>query len=71
MDLLVRRVDDYIFLIGAADNQTVPKASPHSVNDVVMQIPEDFKVNADGIKPFWPDDERATAMIGVLPGGLV
>ena len=28
MDFLIGRVDDYIFLIRAADNQTVPKASP-------------------------------------------
>jgi hypothetical protein len=41
------------------------------VSDLVMQIQEDFKVNASGIELFWPSEEEATIMIGVLPGGLV
>jgi hypothetical protein len=71
MDFLIRRVGDYIFFIRAADNKSVPKASPHSLSDVAKQIQEDFKVNASGIKLFWPDEEEATVMIGVLPGGLL
>jgi hypothetical protein len=71
MDYLISRIGANVFLIRAAGNQNIPKASPRSVADVAMQIQEDFKVNASGVKLFWPDDEEATVMIGVLPGGLV
>jgi hypothetical protein len=71
MDFLMSKIGDYVFLIRSAGNQSIPKASPRSLSDVAMQIQEDFKVNASGVKLFWPDDEEATVMIGVLPSGLV
>lgn len=59
----ISRLGEFVFVIRAASGQSI---RPAAIHDVVLQLQQEFHIDAKGIRFFWPDDNEIDMILGVL-----
>jgi hypothetical protein len=63
----IAQIQEFFFVVKAPQGQSIPKADPSAVIDIVLQIKRECGIEASGIRFFWPEDDNADMMVAILP----
>lgn len=63
MPFEITRVGEFAFVIRAPSGQFI---RPAAIHEVVLQLEQEFHINPNGIRFFWPDDDEIDMVIAVL-----
>jgi hypothetical protein len=63
MPFEIARIGEFVFVIRAPSGQSI---RPAAIHDVVLQLQQDFQINPNGIRFFWPDDDEIDMIVAVL-----
>ena len=63
MPFEITRVGEFVFVIRNPSGQFI---RPAAIHDVVLQLQQEFQINPNGIRFFWPDDDEIDMIVAVL-----
>jgi len=63
MTFEITQVGERIFLIKAPSGQFIRPATTH---DLVVQLQQEFLIDPNGIRFFWPDDNEIDMIVAIL-----
>jgi len=63
MPFEITRMGEFGFVIRTIPGQFI---RPAAIHDVILQLEQEFQINPNGIRFFWPDDDETDMIIAVL-----
>ena len=63
MPFEITRLGEFGFIIRGPLGQSI---RPAAIHDVVLQLEQEFQIDAKGIRFFWPDDNEIDMIVAVL-----
>ena len=64
MQFKITRVGQFVFTIRSIRGQII---RPAHIHDIVRQLVQEFQINPNGIRFFWPDDDEVDIIMALLP----